>query len=187
MRRVIIGTVIALLGFTSAAWADGPIIRWADVVGVQRVLVDIQPDGTKVYKPGTVAGINPGGIWNATTSGRVMLNLESGFISIDVKGLSYSEHRWQSPIGETQSKRAVGTVVCESNDPAVQYVVDSEPFMIEQGDGAYRGFLDLAQLQSCRDRPEGIAFLLRNAGSVAPPWGNYTAYGIGRTIQTLTD
>jgi hypothetical protein len=116
-----------------------------------------------------------------------MLNLESGFISIDVKGLSYAEHRWQSPIGETQSKWKVGAVVCETNDPAVQHVVDTERFWVEQGNGAYRGFLDLAQLQSCRDRPEGIAFLLRNAGSDAPPWGSYTAYGIGRTIQTLTE
>jgi len=186
MRRMLVTAAVALLGFAGAAWGDGPIIRWADVVGVQKALVEIQPDGTKVYKPATVAGIGPAGIWNATTGGRVMLNLESGFISIDVKGLSYAEHRWQSPIGETQSKRVVGTVVCETNDPAVQYVVDTEPFMVEQGDGAYRGFLDLSQLQSCRDRPEGIAFLLRNAGSVAPPWGNYTSYGIGRTIQTLT-
>jgi len=186
MRRMLATAAVALLGFAGAAWGNGPIIRWADVVGVQKALVDIQPDGTKVYKPAAVVGIPVASTWSATTGGRVMLNLESGFISIEVKGLSYSEHRWQSPIGASRSNVVVGAVVCETNDPAVQYVVHTEPFATEQGDGAYRGFLDLADLQNCRDRPDGIAFLLRNA---APgyPLGAYTAYGIGRTIQTMTE
>ena len=186
MRRMLIAATIALLGFAGAAWGDGPIIRWEEVVGVQKVLTDVQPDGTKNYKPATVAGIVPSSSWSLTTGGRVMLNLESGFISIDVRGLSQSDHRWQMPIGETWSKVVVGAVVCETNDAAVQYVVHTERFAIEEGNGAYHGFLNLAELQNCRDRPEGIAFLLRNA-AIGYPYGAYTAYGISRAVQTLTE
>jgi hypothetical protein len=182
MRRMLFGLAVALLTFAGAAWADGPIVRWSSVIGVMDAL-----NRNAIDKPANyVAGIVSASSWMATTGGRVSVNLSTGFVAIDVEGLSHADQRLGNPnvIGSAPSLPKVGVVICRATTDSGD-IVRTQPFLFHEGNGHYRGFVDPALLQGCREEPERTVFLLENyAAEAQDPFGAYIAYGIGRTIQT---
>jgi hypothetical protein len=173
MRRMLIATAASLLAFTGSAWADGPVIRWDGLAG-------IMGSGSNIN--GNVGDIAPSGPAEVAIGGRVMLNLKTGFIAINVEGLSFArqfaaQHVLGSPIDEPKT----GTIVCASwSQP---FPVDTEEFAVTDGNGSYRGFVDPASLELCGAYPAETVFLLRNLPNQGGP-NRYVAFGIGRTIQS---
>jgi hypothetical protein len=113
-----------------------------------------------------------------------MLNLETGFVSINVEGVSYARHYGfpnsgiVTPLGGPvpASTPRSGTFVCNATtESPVQ--VGTDTFHVVQGAVFYRGFLPTVP-EECREHPEDIVFLLHT-----PDNGTYLAFGAARTIQ----
>jgi hypothetical protein len=112
-----------------------------------------------------------------------MLNLRSGFLSFQVEGLSNAAHFTNGPLGSmTAQANFIGTVVCDSTERygLMQYV-DTPPFALIQGTGAFEGFVEIPE--ACEQRPEETVFLVRHYNPGAAIDGLYAAYGAGRTIK----
>ena len=170
MRRMLLATVAAVLACSGSAWADGPMIRWDGLAG-------IMPNTN-----GDVGGIHQSAP-QVTLGGRVMLNLNTGFIAVKVEGLSFArqfaqQHVLGSPIDEPKK----GTIVCASWTSPV--AVDTDSFTFTDGNASYRGFVDPAKLWACVANPEETVFLLRNPSIQQGCPDCYIAFGIGRTIQS---
>jgi hypothetical protein len=195
MKKTLLLVCIALLSMMRSAWADGPMITWSQIAGVNPVpnIVCNDQDGCTwdgSYKPGSVAGILPSTTPAAIVGGKVRLNLNTGFIYIDVEGLSAAQQNelTQSTLilGSPFGRDRVGTIVCRRlslDGLAWEYsVANTPPFPVPDGNGSYRGLLEpsSSDLQFCRENPSGTAFLLRGVGSSAA----YLGFGIGRTIQS---
>jgi hypothetical protein len=175
MRRMLFGLAVGLLTFTGSAWAGGPIVRWDHVVG---------NIGTESDSPNLmVAGISPSPRWFSMSGGRVMLNLESGFVSIKIDGISGANHRpgSASVLGTTIASAARGLVVCNSSERyGTPTVILTDEFVVDDGDVSYSGVLALTE--DCRQNPEDLVFLLqlkRGDGT----YGWWHAFGTDRHIQ----
>ena len=80
MRRMLFAAAVALLGFAGYALADGPVIRWNAVVGVQGS-DSLSPD---LHVPRVPAFTG----WISVQSGSVTPNLATGRLATDVRGVS---------------------------------------------------------------------------------------------------
>jgi len=175
MRRMLIATAAVLFGISGSVLADGPMIRWERIVGV------INPQGAA--NPDVMVAGMPVTRSTAIVDGRVILNLETGFIAIDVKGLSWAGQFGPTALGSAPTAvQRLGSVVCDATRDA-GVVVDTPALELVDGSGSFRGVVDPAQLAACRLHPERTVFLLRN-GALHPTAPNTVlGYGIGRTIQ----
>lgn len=163
MRRATLLPFLLLSVLT--VWAQNPIARWRDVVGI------IQP-GNIV---GSGAGAVPGGMlpW-VTTEGVARINLDTGEMQFVVKGLVLAGG---NPIGTRADITAVrGTLVCDTNGsagggnstlvqgPAVPLNLD--------GDAHFSGSVGILPAV-CNTEPD-LALLIRiaevNGVSVNGPW-----------------
>ena len=161
-----------------AAWADGPMIRW-DRMEASFLQADqngcVGGEASGVY-------ICPGRVRTAG-GGRVMLNLNTGFLSFKVEGLSNAGHFTNGPLG-TMAARAdfIGTVVCDSTERfGLMQSVDTNPIVLVEGSGSFQGFVNVPE--GCRQRPAETVFLVRHYNPGAGIDGLYVAYGAGRRIQ----
>ena len=168
MRRSFVIAMMFLVTATGS-WAAGPVVRWDRIEGVLAAnLMEIH-----------VGDIPASGRWRTAGEGGAMLNLRTGFLSFRVEGISWANHYPNGPLGAPATGAVMGTVVCDSTDPWM-VTVDTEPVPMDEGSGSFVGIIDLPE--SCRARPEGIVFLLRHAAP-GPLFGNFVAYGAGRSIQ----
>lgn len=182
MRRMTFGVTVGLLALAGSALADSPIVRWDRIDGVNH---GINPVGETL----TVGGITSSPRSFSTDGGNVMLNLATGFISIQVEHLSMASHydaadfpSSHRPLGSPSETVRKGTIVCDStgtyDDPEI---ADTGVFEMLNGTGSYRGIITVPQ--GCQDRPDEIVFLLRNAASGNPHIDVFVAYGTARTIE----
>jgi len=175
MRRFVLGIAFGLMGlFVNVAAADGPMVRWDRVEGFVATDLASYTIGPWVVSPR----------WRSTGGGRVMLNLETGFISIRIAGVSWANHYGNAPIGSPTPLPGVqvkGTVACDSTTRYGDFsYVDTPLLAAMEGDLFFEGWLDLPA--ACRERPAELIFLVRQAG----PGGQAETillYGAGRTIQ----
>lgn len=175
MRRFIIGIAVGLLGsFANLAAADGPVIRWERVEGFVATDVISYSIGPFMVSPR----------WRSTTGGRVMLNLENGFISIRISGVSWANHYQNAPIGSPAPLPGVqvkGTVGCNSTGRYGEFTyVDTPNLAISEGDLYFEGVLDLPA--ECTAYPGELIFLVRQADGGGQA-GTVLLYGADRKIQ----
>jgi hypothetical protein len=171
MNSKLLAFIVGLLTATSPAWADGGIVRWDRVEGFGAADTSAIMVGQFNAARGRTVG-----------SGRVIVNLNNGFLSFRIDGLSNGKQYSNGPLGApwTAGEMLVGTVVCDSTQRFGAFAyADSTPIAFDaNGDGAFNGFLQLPA--GCRERPEEMAFLLRHYGG--GPSG-FVAYGAGRSIR----
>jgi hypothetical protein len=180
MKRTLITAAVALLAFTGSATADSLIIRWDSVAGKSQ-------DGVVI----DVAGILSSSRSFVTSGGRVTFNLNTGFIKIQVKGLSHGNHyptgaSGPQPLGAyigSLNNTKIGTIVCNSTGMGgvAPGTVDTAVFVLNNGTGSYQGFVDVPD--GCRQYPEDTVFLLRTPLDSVSLAGRFQAYGTDRTIQ----
>ena len=175
MRRMLIGLAVGLLTFTGSAWAGGPIVRWDQVVG---------NTGNEGDSPNLiVAGIPASPRWYFVSEGRVMLNLETGFVSIKIDGFSDAYHipGLDHVLGTSIAASARGLIVCNSSERyGTPSQIPTDEFVFADGDVSYSGVLALTE--DCRQHPEDLVFLLqlkRGDGT----YGAWHAFGTDRHIQ----
>ena len=179
VRRMFLTAALALLASAGSAMADGTVIRWDNVAGKAQdgVILD-------------VAGITSSSRPFVTSGGRVIFNLNSGTISIYVKGLSHAKQfptgaSGPQPIGAylgPVNNTKVGTIVCNSTSMGgvAPTAVDTTVFVLKDGTGSYQGFIDVPD--GCRQYPEDTAFLLRTPPDFYALPGIFQAFGADRTI-----
>jgi len=173
MRRIFVAAAMALAAFSSAVLADGTIVRWDRVEGV------IGAD----YMPVQVGPFAATGRWRTTGSGRVMLNLHTGFLSVRVSGISVANHYSNAPLGSLTPRNegnVIVTVVCNSTERygPMTWADATVPGGI--GSLNWQGFMDLPT--ACVDNPEELVFLVRHLES-PPFYGAFMLYGAERNIQ----
>jgi hypothetical protein len=170
MKRVL----WALVGMLACgvAWADGQMIRW-DRMEASFLQAD---------ESGCVGDICPGRV-RTVGGGRVMINLNTGFLSFKVEGLSNAAQFPNGVLGSmTEQANFIGTVVCDSTARYGFFAfVDTPPIVLAQGSGAFEGFVDLPE--GCKQRPEETVFLVRHYNPGSAIDGLYVAYGAGRRIR----
>lgn len=185
-RRVLAG--ILALGLVTPAvtmaqgvtgWDDrhGPTVSWDRIEGTI-----ILPEGSAMQVGPFFASSLRFRIGGA---GRVVLYLDSGFIYVQVNGLSWADHYSNGPLGAGLGGTYVGTVVCDSipAESATYQSADTPKFDLNQGSGHFAGVVPLPQV--CKDQPEKIVFLLRHDPDHPNPnlAGKFVAYGAGRVIR----
>lgn len=175
MKWIVVAAGFMLAAFSSNVSADPPIVRWDRVEGV------IGADLTEV----SVGPIVASGRWRTTGEGRVELNLETGFLSVRVSGISCANHYANCPLGSMSPRGGGGiaTVVCNSTERFGPITWVNSPQVVSDALGTfvYRGFLDLPA--ACRDYPEDLVFLIRHPEDVAPFYGAFMLYGAERSIR----
>jgi len=175
MRRMFFGLAVGLLTFAGSAWADGPIVRWDQVVG---------NTGTEADSPNLIiAGTLSSPRWFLVSGGRVMLNLRTGFVSIKIDGISRAHHIPGSAnvMGSSVSSDARGLIVCNSSERyGTPTVIPTDEFVVVDGDVSYNGVLALTE--DCRQQPDEVVFLLqlkRGDGT----YSTWHAFGADRHVQ----
>jgi hypothetical protein len=173
MRRIFVAAALALAAFSSAVLADETIVRWDRVEGV------IGAD----YMPVQVGPFPASGRWRSTGSGEVMLNLDTGFLSVRVAGISVAKHYDNGPLGSPtpiQEGNVIVTVVCNSTGRygPITWADATVPGGV--GSLNWKGFLDLPT--ACADNPEELVFLVRHLEG-PPFYGAFMAYGAERSIR----
>ncbi|MDH3521229.1 MAG: hypothetical protein OEM49_12295 [Myxococcales bacterium] len=171
MQRLHLLIVAGLLFIAPPAWADGPFVRWERIEGV------LGADVT----PLAVGDIGSSTRWRTTGSGQALINPSTRFAFFTIRGLSWTRHYPNAPLGSPASGSVMGTFVCDStgrHGPAIP--VDTQVIEMTQGSGIFWGFVDVPE--GCRERPEETVFLLRHANP-GPLYGLIVAYGSGRTIR----
>jgi hypothetical protein len=152
---------------------EGPIITWDRVEGL--VAADIVPV--------TVGPFVASPRWRSAGRGRVMLNLENGFLNFKVDGVSWANHYSNAPLGSPSALPGatwLGTVVCDSTGRFGPVVWADTPVLeVTYGATRFEGFVALPD--SCALRPDEIVFLLRHAPG--PQYGSFVLYGAERTIR----
>ena len=129
-----------------------------------------------------VGPILASGRWRTTGEGRVVLNLETGFLSVRVSGMSCAKHYPNCPLGSPAgAQQLIATVVCNSTESfgPIEWV-NTPGLKAGVGSESFEGFLSLPS--SCQDHPEDLVFLIRHM-ETAPFWGSFVLYGAERTIQ----
>jgi hypothetical protein len=173
MRRILFA-VAAFLA-CAVAGATGPTIRWDRIEGVTKDAAGTEVAGIVASSRGVTVG-----------SGKAMFNLETGFVSFEVKGIAYDRHypETERPIGTYPDGDRMVTLVCDSSGIYGEPVVlDTAAFWVAGGNGSYRGFLPMPVPAVCRDRPDQIVLLLRiplGPGSLS---GVFLAYGAAPSVQ----
>jgi hypothetical protein len=164
----------ALLAFPLSAWAGPPIVRWDRVEGV------IGADLTQVQVGPFAASTR----WRSTGSGRVMLNLGTGFLSLRITGVSWAQHYSNGPLGSPTplpGGSLIGTVVCNSTERFGPITwVDTPVVAADSGSLTWQGFLDLPA--ACREYPQELVFLVRHLDG-PPFFGAFVLYGAEGSIR----
>lgn len=169
---VIALTVAAIFGSacTGVAYAEGPIVRWERIEGI-----DSNASGQ------FLKGIAPVTFPWSTTRGSAFLNLDSGKLQFQVEGLSMGA----SPtpvalIGTTGAVAEVkGTIMCNQSG---EFVDSDAVELSDGGDAIFSG--QLSNVPNCD--ASDLIFLLRIAAVVpgAPPITNlWLAHGAARNIR----
>jgi len=165
----------ALLCVTSATAGQGDNVRWRDIIGVV--------DAGNVVGKGTVGGFTsgiPGGAPWSTSSGGAKVNLSSGQVQFEVKGLVLAAGSALGitalPIGTTGGiPEVIGTLVCNVGPPfstGNSASVDTPAVPLSAtGDAKFSGKFSSAIPDECPSDPGNMAFLLRIAGTGPPPGG----------------
>jgi hypothetical protein len=173
---MLIGLAVGLLTFTGSAWAGGPIVSWDQVVG---------NTGSESDSPNLiVAGILASPRWFFVSGGRVMLNLETRFVSIKIDGVSDAYHipYLDHVLGTSINAPARGLIVCNASERyGTPTVIPTDDFVFADGDVSYSGVLALTE--DCRQHPEDLVFLLqlqRADGTYGNAWH---AFGADRHIR----
>jgi hypothetical protein len=165
-----------LFAFFGSQVADAQIVRWDRVEGFGAADTSAIAVGPIFASRGRTVG-----------TGRVMLNLKTGFFSFAIQGMTNGKPYDNGPLGAPWSPGSeyplMGTVVCDSTQRfSAATWVDSQPVAFnEDGDGRFEGFVDVPQ--ACKDRPMEMVFLVRHARPDSPLYGRFVAYGAGRTIR----
>jgi hypothetical protein len=171
MKKLLMAATLGLLAVTSAALAGDQIVRWDRLDGT----LSVDPANSSVGPILAARARTVGG-------GSVIVNLNTGFVSFRVDGMSVGGQYFNGPLGSPGLQTLwMGTIVCDStqrygpmtwgNTPAVEF---------SEGNGAFQGFVTLPD--GCAQRPDEMAFLVRHA-SAGPQYGLWTAYGADRHIQ----
>lgn len=171
IRRMFLA-VLVLLGFAGSALAQGEIVRWDAVVGTQG---EVNPLAQMVGE----FEVSPYLFW--VEGGKVMLNLNTGEIKIQIKHVSWASNPGATPIGGPLGGYPIerrGRIVCDARgqhgDPQT---VSTEPFSFDDtGSVDYKGVVDLLP-DVCSDYPNQIAFLVTGAETY-----RYFAYGAARIV-----
>lgn len=175
MRSTFLAATALLLSLAGSAWAGPSIVRWDRVEGV------IGADLTEVRVGPIVASPR----WRTAGSGRVQLNLRTGFLSVRVTGTSWANHYPNGPLGSPTPAAGglqIATVVCNSTERFGPIIWVNTPTIQSEGGGfVYQGFLDLPA--ACRDYPEELVFLIRHPEAAPPFFGSFILYGAERSIQ----
>jgi hypothetical protein len=153
-------TIIA----AAPATADENTVRWKTIVGIADAGTIIVPPATTPNN--AVGGITGGGQAWTTLGGDARVNLGSGNLEFEVRGLVLAGgNAIGTPDGITQVK---GTLVCAAGT-AAQAVVDAAPVALSaEGDAEFDGNLGSLPA-SCT--PTAVAFLVRIAnGANAGRW-----------------
>jgi hypothetical protein len=151
-----------LLTGIAAARADNDSnnVSWRRVIGIAQA-------------GNLVGGITGGGQPWSTLGGEAHVNLKSGHIEFEVRGLALAGgNSIGTPDGVTQVK---GTIVCDPNS-AAPTVVDTDLVPLSaQGDAEFEGTLKRPFPPVCT--PANVAFLVR----IATPPGRWIANGTVRS------
>ncbi len=174
MKARYLFAVLATL-LAASAMADGPMVRWNRVEGI--VAADL---ANLLGVPVSVGPFTPSPRWRSVGTGRVVLNLSEGWISVRYSGFSWANQYNNAPLGSPVPQSGAplkATVVCNSTERygPLEWV-DTPDITTNGGDGRFEGKIALPA--GCRDNPEEIVVLIRHTGS-----GTYIAYGADRTIQ----
>jgi hypothetical protein len=173
MRKIFVAAALTLAAIPSAVSAGETIVRWDRVEGV------IGAD----YMPVQVGPFAATGRWRTTGSGRVMLDLRTGFLSVRITGISVANHYPNAPLGSPTPPNAgnvIVTVVCNSTERygPITWADATVPGGV--GSLNWQGFLDLPT--ACVDYPEELVFLMRHLEG-PPFFGGFMLYGAERSIQ----
>ena len=109
-----------------------------------------------------------------------MVNLNTGFLSFTIEGMSNANQYDNGPLGQSGTGLVMGTVVCDSTERFGPFAsVDSKAIQMSQGRATYQGFVLLPE--GCKQRPAEMVFLIRHAGP-GSLYGGIVAFGAGRQI-----
>ena len=174
MKSLRLGLLVALLSLAGSAWADGAVVRWNAIVGVQG------SEGDSVNM--AVANFTPAANWTWVDSGFVTLNLNTGQFKIVMRYVSWAANNpaASEPIGSVLGGANFarrGRFVCDAiGHFGDTQVVETDVFYLDKsGSASVQGSVDLPQI--CRDHPEQMAFLVGGANS-----DRYFAYGVGKMV-----
>jgi hypothetical protein len=141
---LLLGISTGLAAISASAWADD-VVRWKTIIGI--------------IQAGNVVGNIPGGgqPWS-TTSGEAKVNLRTGHIEFNVRGLVLAGG---NSIGTPDAITLVkGTLIC--NPGTTNTTVDTPPVpLTDTGDAQFSG--DVVIPPDCIpvNTPPNIAFLVR--------------------------
>jgi hypothetical protein len=129
MKRISVLLGVLLIASATFAQGDGAVVRWKNVVGVITAPLVNNP----------VAGISSGLFpWHATR-GEALVNLATGDLAFQVKGLVLVGTNFSGTRGDLTEVK--GTLVCNPGTTAQAILdTDSVPFS-EQGDAQFAGNL----------------------------------------------
>jgi hypothetical protein len=168
MEIVVRWTLIALattaFGLAGPAIADGTVLRWNDIVGLQGEnnleLADLAPAANSIW----------------IDSGFATLDLETGSVTIVVRHVSWN---WNNPGAAHPLGAALdgapfgrsGKFVC---DPFARYggpaLVETEAFFLDaSGSARYQGRVDVPTV--CKDYPDQVLFVI-GASAKSIYWAN---------------
>jgi hypothetical protein len=167
-----VSLVLAAAATVAAAPARADdVVRWRAVIGL------VQPENTVGSGTGQAfGGVQP---WS-TLGGRAKLDLQSGRLEFEVRGLVRAGGNGigipeiVTPTGAAPLTQVIGTLVCDTDGSAGggnSVLVDTDPVPLSAaGDARFSG---VVQLQAaCLVEPD-IAFLIR----IPTPVGNWIANG----------
>lgn len=170
---MLFATATALLAFSVPADAGPRLVRWDRVEGV------IGAD----YMPVQVGPFAASGRWRTTGSGRAILDLGTGFLSVNVTGISVANHYDNGPLGSPTPPSAgtvILTVVCNSTERFGPITWADATVSGGVGSLSWQGFLNLPT--ACADHPEELVFLVRHREG-PPHYGAFMLYGAERSIR----
>jgi hypothetical protein len=173
MRRLFVAAALTLAAVSTPALADGTIVRWDRVEGV------VGAD----YMPVEVGPFAATGRWRTTGSGRVMLNLRTGFLSVRVTGISVANHYTNAPLGSPSPinpGNLLATVVCNSTERYGPITWADATVYASAGSLSWQGFVNLPT--ACMDNPDELVFLVRHLEG-PPFYGDFMLYGTERSIR----
>jgi hypothetical protein len=176
---------VAVLATAASAQADDVIVEWQRIVGIiQTDALVGRPTGGAPCNVGIDCVLGTPAPW-VTTRGYAAVNLGSGQVHFEVKGLVVAGDPSFSNIGTTAAvKRVKGTLVCNDTAPGIPELVDTRSVRLnELGNASFQGRVDLPY--SCIAEPEDIVFLIRIAKASEAPFllDLWNAAGMIRTIQ----
>lgn len=176
---------VAVLAAAASAHADDVIVEWQRIGGIiQTDALVGRPPGGAPCNVGIDCVLGTPAPW-VTTRGYAAVNLGSGQVHFEVKGLVVAGDPSFSNIGTTAPvKRVKGTLVCNDTAPGIPELVDTPSVALnKRGNASFEGQVDLPY--SCIAEPGDIVFLIRIAKVSEAPFllDLWNAAGMIRTIQ----